>query len=104
MQGPVDVLAGIQPHILRHTGQEEVMHAPLLRDGDGLSLQVADGLHHSVPNSSKQPTWTPPRMTIGAPTSTWMMQSSPRLRGSAPFSMQGGVKERVGLPRAPTPA
>src|SRR5438128_1936808 len=49
MQDPVDVLVGVKPYILGHTGQEEVMHTLMLRDSDGLPLQVADGMHPLCP-------------------------------------------------------
>src|SRR5262245_33981163 len=39
MQDPVDIRAGIQPDILGHTSQKEVMHAALFGDGHGLPLE-----------------------------------------------------------------
>jgi len=45
MHGPVDILVRIQTDILRHTGNEQLVGAPKLGDGDGLPLQVPDGPH-----------------------------------------------------------
>ena len=45
MHGPVDILLRIQADILRHTGEEQMVGAPQLRDGDRLPLQVPDRSH-----------------------------------------------------------
>jgi hypothetical protein len=45
VHGPVDVLLGVQADILRHTGDEQMVGAPQLGDGDGFPLQIPNGPH-----------------------------------------------------------
>src|SRR6266446_1175076 len=52
----------------------------------------------SVPNSSKQPVWTPASMTIGSPASTWMMN------GATKFSVMSASPpaSAFAVPRPPS--
>src|SRR5439155_13441397 len=44
-QMPVDVFAGVEAHVCRHAGQEDVLARLERLHGHGLSLQVADRAH-----------------------------------------------------------
>src|SRR5262249_23049602 len=50
MRDPVDVCAGVEPHIRRYAGEEHVLWAAQLGDGNSLPLQIADGAHTVGPD------------------------------------------------------
>ncbi len=73
MGDPVDVLARIEPDVCHHAGEEDVRARAQASTATVLPLGRGSCGSARCAKSSKQPTWTPARRTIGSPASTRMI-------------------------------